>query len=105
MAQPTSGLGCGGICFLLVREDEKEASSRFARTLRDIDADLVTSIRQLPSFLHMELFVRPGSDVLPTIDCFTFGGLVVLAHKEFEQFTLDFDFVSKVDKSGSFFVF
>ena len=96
-------MGYGGICFLLIRDDFPSPAD--PRNLVDIDSNVVEKIRTLPSFLHMEIFVQAGTTVSCTVDCFTFGGLVVLAHKNCDQYNDDFKIVTEIDRMGAFFIF
>ena len=55
---------------------------RTSGTLAEVNINLVEEIRQIKSFMRMEIFLKSGRDVKPTINCFTFGGAVILINTD-----------------------
>jgi hypothetical protein len=68
--------------------------------VRDLDQTLLTEIESLPSFIAMELFAGKGKTVHPTVDCFTFGGIVKLIHNDEGQVTQDYDRIRAIEQIG-----
>ena len=56
----------------------------------------------MPSFVRMELFLKPGEPVVPTINCFTFGGVVVLINDDQEQLAADYRRIHEMEECGLF---
>ena len=48
--------------------------------LSQINASCLAEVKTMKSVLGIELFLKPGSKVVRTMDCFTFGGIVKLFH-------------------------
>jgi len=65
-------------------------------SLESIDADVTHEICQLASYRGHELFVEAGQAVVPTVDGFTYGGCVRLAHADLGQLESDDAFVEAV---------
>jgi hypothetical protein len=59
--------------------------------LKSINPDILQEIRAMKSFIRMELFLKPGQAMTPTINCFTFGGIVVLVHPDPQQVLADYE--------------
>ncbi|CAE7806982.1 unnamed protein product [Symbiodinium microadriaticum] len=76
--------------------------SRVQGILKAVDAVLVEEIRQMASFVRMELFVKPGARIVPTINCFTFGGVVVLINEHSPQLEKDYQRIHEMEESGLF---
>jgi hypothetical protein len=45
----------------------------------------------------MELFLKPGQRMSPTINCFTFGGVVVMVHPDADQVLRDYERVHELE--------
>ena len=65
-------------------------------TLADIDAAVVDQITALPSYRGHEFFVAAGAAVVPTKDCFTWGGVVKLNGADEAQVDRDYAFLADV---------
>ena len=65
-------------------------------TLADIDAAVVEQITALPSYRGHEFFVAAGAAVVPTKDCFTWGGVVKLNGADEAQVDRDYAFLADV---------
>jgi biotin carboxylase len=72
-ALPTERHGYGMMKFLM---------SNVEGTLKCWNPAMLDEITKMASFQGMELFLNPGDAVHPTIDCFTWGGVVKLAHAD-----------------------
>lgn len=64
--------------------------------LRSINPNILQEIRSLKSFIRMELFLKPGQRMSPTINCFTFGGIVVLVHPDSQQVLEDYQRIHEI---------
>jgi hypothetical protein len=60
-------------------------------TLESIDPEYTKEIMAMSSIVHLEYFLKIGQEFNPTIDCFTFGGLVKLVNKDLKQLTTDYE--------------
>jgi hypothetical protein len=49
--------------------------------LREINVDYIREIESMEAVLGYEIFLTVGNYVSPTIDCFSWGGMVKLFHK------------------------
>ena len=65
--------------------------------VRSINPDVTQAIRSLKSFVRMELFLKPGQHISPTINCFTFGGIVVLVEADDAQVLADYQRIHEVE--------
>jgi hypothetical protein len=68
-------------------------------TLVEFDPNKLQDIRDLPSFVRMELFIKPGQRITPTVNCFTFVGIVVLLNSDEEQIALDYSRIHEIEAS------
>jgi len=71
--QPSKRLGFGMMKFLMSNVEGK---------LKCWNQEVLDEITKMPSFQGMELFLNAGDSVHPTIDCFTWGGVVKLSHAD-----------------------
>ncbi|CAE7762614.1 ddaF [Symbiodinium microadriaticum] len=78
---PVANISCGKILCLIVKVTGK---------LVEISPDLIEEMRQMRSFGRCEIYVKLGQDIVPTVNGFTFGGVVVLKHAE--QAVVDADY-------------
>ena len=53
-------------------------------TFSHIDEGIMHAINTDPSHRGHQIFFQPGAKVVPTQNCFTWGGCVLLAHKDEE---------------------
>ena len=70
--------------------------------MREVNPEYVEEIRQMSSFVRMELFVKPGQKITPTINCFNFGGVVVLVNENSEQLSADYQRIHDMEEKGMF---
>mmetsp|Transcript_15237 Transcript_15237/g.34244 ORF Transcript_15237/g.34244 Transcript_15237/m.34244 type:complete len:540 (-) Transcript_15237:2177-3796(-) len=68
--------------------------------VKDFDQQLLGEIEAMPSFVAMELFAHKGQTVHPTVDCFTFGGIVKLIHSDEKQVTMDYNRIREIEQIG-----
>jgi hypothetical protein len=68
--------------------------------VKDFDQQLLGEIEAMPSFVAMELFAHKGQTVHPTVDCFTFGGIVKLIHSDEKQVTTDYNRIREIEQIG-----
>jgi hypothetical protein len=47
--------------------------------LTEICPDYIEELRNMRSFIRMEIFLKPGQVVKKTIDCFTLAGVVMVS--------------------------
>ena len=71
-------------------------------TLLEINHELIEEIRCMKSFSRMELFVKPGSCVIPTVNCFTLGGVVILINPDTVQLCRDYDRIHEMESENLF---
>jgi hypothetical protein len=64
--------------------------------LKSINPDILQEIRSMKSFIRMELFLKLGQRMTPTINCFTFGGIVVLVHSDPQQVLADYEKIHEI---------
>ncbi|CAM9876580.1 unnamed protein product, partial [Chrysoparadoxa australica] len=62
----------------------------------------IDKIRTLPSFRRMEMTVQPGSQLSPTVDCFTRPGSVQLVNDSPEALARDYEVIRSLEKDGLF---
>ena len=67
--------------------------------LQEISADLIEELRQLKSFVRMEIFNKLGTFIVPTINCFTYGGLVVMVNDNTAQLEADYNRIHEMDEN------
>jgi hypothetical protein len=60
-----------------------------AGTLASVGTTCAQEIANLPSYNGHQLFVKPGSAIKATKDCFTWAGCVQLCHDEAEVMDRD----------------
>ena len=84
---PQPLLAAGTIKFLLVHQ---------AGALRSVNQAVVDKIKALESYRGYEIFVKPGSRVIPTQNCFSWGGVVKLNHASADQVLRDYAYLEAV---------
>lgn len=67
-----------------------------------VNQAFVEEIAQMSSVLGFEIFLKPGQQVIPTIDCFTFGGLVKMYHSNLEVIAEDWNRIRQMEDLGFF---
>lgn len=60
-------------------------------------------IRQLPSFLSMEAPIRPGDEVVPSVDLMTAVGSVVIAHSNPQVLAKDLETIRQLERENQMF--
>lgn len=60
----------------------------------------VETIMGLSSYRAHEFFVKAGQEVIPTVDCFSWGGVVKLANASDEQLLADYTLIEKLCIDG-----
>jgi hypothetical protein len=93
--QPVKNIECGKILCLIVKVTGK---------LVEISPDLIEEMRQMRSFGRCEIYVKLGQHVVPTINGFTFGGVVVLKHAEQEVVDADYSRIREMEDQNLFVV-
>jgi hypothetical protein len=91
---PPVTVNAGRIKFLLFHRAGKLSSNGPA-----IQSALDT-ITSLESYRAHEMFVKAGDDVVPTIDCFTWGGVVKLANPSAEKLLEDYTTIENLCIDG-----
>jgi hypothetical protein len=85
-SQPIAREGFARLCFLISRN-----SSLFGRIYRDFDADFAKELDSNEAILDYEIFLKPGSVVKPTMDCFGFAGFIKIFHTELGKVEAAYD--------------
>ncbi|KAJ1463261.1 ATP-grasp domain-containing protein [Pelagophyceae sp. CCMP2097] len=91
---PQKLLKSGRIKYLLVHH---------AGTLVEISAAGLAIITSLASYTGHEIFVHVGDRVIPTVDCFSWGGIVKLVHAEESVVAADYAVIEKMCQSTTEF--
>lgn len=65
-----------------------------------LNEEMVKEIEAMPSFIKMEVFVKPGQFAKRTVDCFTFGGGIRLAHSDINQLNQDYNRIREMELNG-----
>ena len=76
---------------------------RSSGVLVEVCKDFVEEIESMSSFLFIEIFHREGKRIRPTIDCFTFGGLVKLVNKDLTALLKDYERIQSMEEDPDFF--
>jgi len=63
-------------------------------------AEGIASVLALPSYRGHEVFLQAGQEATPTIDCFTWGGVVKLCHDSEEQIAKDYAVIEALCHEG-----
>jgi hypothetical protein len=91
---PPMRVAAGRIKFLLFHRsgflNENEAAFETA----------LATIKGLESYRAHELFVKPGQEVIPTVDCFSWGGVVKLANPSDEKLFEDYNVIEQLCHDG-----
>ena len=69
-AQPLNRQGHGRLLCLICK---------VSGLLTEICPDYIEELRNMRSFIRMEIFLKPGQVVKKTIDCFTLAGVVMVS--------------------------
>lgn len=85
---PERRYGDGRLVMIVAREEG---------VLTEINPEAVVALRELKSFHRMELFYKPGQVVKPTINCFTYGGCVILLYNDKSQLLADYDAIHEIE--------
>jgi hypothetical protein len=64
--------------------------------------ELVNEIHEMKSIIEVTLFPNPGSSLVPTVNCFTWGGIAVLGHKDFDVVEKDYSRLHEMEEQGLF---
>lgn len=70
--------------------------------LRSINQTFLDEISAMNSVVGSEIFVKVGQPLLPTVDCFTFGGLVKLFHANLDVLLADNDRIREMENLDFF---
>jgi biotin carboxylase len=72
-------------------------------TFDKYDETLLAEIKAMPSFRDIETFLKPGKPCRPTIDCFTWGGCVLLANVDEQQLNEDYARIEEICTIGKLY--
>ena len=73
--------------------------------LKNVNEKYLEEIRGFKSFVAMEIFLKPGQKVSPTVDCFTFVGNMRLTHNDEAVVTADYERVREIESSDDFLIY
>lgn len=76
--------------------------STVAGTLSEINPAFVAEMQSMSSFVKFEMFLKVGSRVSKTVNCFTFAGIVLLINDNLETLLNDGDRIRAMEDSGLF---
>ena len=88
---PSKLLNAGCLKYLLVHQ---------TGTLQGVDADALKTITQLPSYQGHEIFLTIGKPVIPTQNCFSWGGVVKMANPTDDGLQHDYDIIERLCLNG-----
>jgi len=72
--------------------------------LQRVEEAALAEIASMGSVRGVELFVSAGGVVGPTVDCFSFAGLVQLIHSDLSQLERDYQRIRELEASALFTV-
>ena len=93
---PTTRKGHGALAFMV---------SYSSGVLKNVNEKYLEEIRGFKSFVAMEIFLKPGQKVSPTVDCFTFVGNMRLAHNDEAIVTADYERVREIESADDFLIY
>jgi hypothetical protein len=93
--QPLRRLGHGRLAFLVLHR-----SGEFL----GLDPRLLEELLALPSIRRSMFFPKPGALVQATTNCFTWGGVAVLAHEQEAVVEADYSRVRAMELAGLFLI-
>jgi len=70
--------------------------------LTEICPEYIEELRNMRSFIRMEIFLKPGQIVKMTVDCFTLAGVVMLSHCDEAQVVEDYERLRMMEDTGFF---
>ena len=73
-------------------------------TFEEFAPELVTEIKSMQSFRALELFLKPGKPIKPTIDCFTWGGCVLMSNSDEAELNRDYARIEEMCTDGSLYL-
>jgi len=94
-AQPLERKGYAHMKFML---------SDTTGVLKEWNDSAMEEIKAMESFQGMEQFLTSGDAVKPTIDCFTWGGVVKMCHESDEVVTKDYKRIEEMEGNNELFV-
>eukprot|EP01038_Epipyxis_sp_PR26KG_P012303 gene12303-16500_t len=59
--------------------------------LNTFNPDYYEEITSMSSFVDMEIFLKIGQKITPTVDCFTFGGMLKLFNTDLDSLIGDYE--------------
>jgi len=72
-------------------------------TLKDFNKTTLEEIKAMRSYRSLELFLKPGAPIKPTIDCFTWAGCVLMANKDKAVLDTDYARIKEMCKLGELY--
>ena len=72
-------------------------------TFKSFSEAALAEIRGMGSFRSLELFLKPGGKIKPTIDCFTWAGCVLMANESKDDLDADYGRIEELCKSGDLY--
>lgn len=76
--------------------------SRVSGTLSEINPQYIAEMQSMASFVNFEMFLKVGAQISKTVNCFTFGGIVLLIHDDLDVVLNDGDRIRAMEDSGLF---
>lgn len=73
-------------------------------TLSAVNEEYLAEIRNMASFNKVDVFLKPGSTIHRTINCFTFGGVAIFMHEDLDVLLRDVERVREMENTGLFIV-
>ena len=72
-------------------------------TFKGFNSAALEEIKGMASFRSLELFLKPGSEIKPTIDCFTWAGCVLMANESKDTLDADYNRIEELCESGDLY--
>jgi len=90
---PMKRFGYGRLLFLIIKVKGRLLCYKPA---------FLEEIKAMKSFIYLETFLKPQQNVIPTIDCFGFGGIVKLFHVDLAVLSQEYERIREMEDCGLF---
>ncbi len=78
--------------------------SKVSGILLEINSEYIEEMRNMKSFKHCDIFVKPGQPIVATTNCFNLAGNVVLTDHDEECVLKDYNRIREMEDSNLFIV-
>jgi hypothetical protein len=92
-SQPIARRGYGRLSFIISRN-----SALFGRVYKDLNPDFAKEFESNDAILEYEMFLKAGSILKPTVDCFGWTGIVKIFHEELEKVVATYERIRAMEE-------